>query len=153
MDAGPDAGTVADAGVDAGTGTSGTIGATLTPSNGSSVSLAWNGSQVATSTLDSSSQATLRGVDNSTLAGYGYLTLQLVNLTAGGTTGSISGASYSPVSGADSWSCGGATNPCNASLQIGTFDGADLSGGFQVVFAVDSAGASATMTGTFALAL
>lgn len=142
-----------DAGVDAGTGASGTIGASLVPSGGSAVSLAWNGSQVSTSTLDSASQATLRGVDNSSLAGYGFLTLQLIDLTVGGTTGTINGASYSPVTGQDSWSCGGATNPCNASLLIGDFDGVDIEGSFQVFFAVDAAGHSATLGGTFNLAL
>jgi len=152
-DAGPDAGTVVDAGVDAGTGASGAISAALTPSDGSTISLAWNGSQVATSALDSASQATLRAVDDSSLAGYGYLTLQLVNLTVGGTTGTIDGASYLPVTGQDSWSCGGATNPCNASLTIGDFDGVDIDGSFQVFFAVDAAGNSATLGGTFDLVL
>src|ERR1700722_14429539 len=93
-----------DAGVDA--GATGSIGATLTSSTIPSQTLAWNGSQVSTSTLDSPTQVTLRGIDTTY---YGNFTLQLQNLTAGSTAFQFGEASYIPLPGADPagdiWTC------------------------------------------------
>ncbi len=153
-DSGVDSGVVdsgvVDAGIDA--GAYGSIGATLGVSDSiNTYSLAWNGTDVSGSTLDSATQVTLRGNN----AAYGTFLLQLQNLTAGGTGEVWSAVNYSEPSGDDIWTC---TNTlvtgCTVDVTLSNFDGIDISGTFAISFPADSVGNTAALTsGSFAVTL
>jgi hypothetical protein len=148
-DAGPmDSGVVDSGMIDA--GATGSIGATLQPSNvTNSESLAWNGTDVSASTLDSATQVTLRGTN----AASGTFELQLQNLQACGVTALWSLVSYSPTSGEDSWSCSNNLDTgCTVDVTLSGFNGTTISGVFAVAFPVDSNLDSATLqSGTFSV--
>lgn len=137
-----DAGATVDAGVDA--GASGDLSATLSTSNGvSTPALAWNGGDLANSTLDSPSQVTLFA--SNPVAGQFKMTLG--GLTAGSTTGQVLQVSYQPASGPDGWTCTGAVgNTCTLAVTLSNYDGLNVAGTFSINFPIDVEGNSAALS-------
>ena len=147
IDGGPDAGGTVDAGSDA--GAVGSMGATFTTSaTAGSKSLAWNGSDLAQTSVDASGaagpqQVTLRGNNLSS----GSFTLVLTNLTPGATSDQVLSIAYQPPSGPDSWLCN-STSPvaCLPQVTLTSYDGSTIAGTFSVSFPVDSFGVSSELT-------
>jgi hypothetical protein len=149
VDAGPDAGDVVitDAGVvDA--GATGSVGATLTTSSSvSATSLAWNGSDLESTSIDEEGstgpqQVTLNA--NNQVAG--NLKMTLGNLTPGATSGQLLQLSYQPASGPDLWTCSATSAvPCTTDVTLTSYDGTTLIGTFSIVFPEDAFGNSAEL--------
>lgn len=152
-DGGLDAGAILDSGV-ADAGASGSIGATVQPSNGTSHALAWNGGDLTQSSIDINTSA---GAQQVTLAGSngleGNIRLTLGNLTPGATSGQVLSITYQPSSGPDSWSCS-STNGCTSQVTLSAYDGQTIAGNFALSFPIDALGNSAQVTnGSFNVTL
>jgi hypothetical protein len=154
VDAGPDSGVVIDAGVDAG-GVTGSAGATLTTSSSaSSVSLAWNGSDLAATSIDAEgstgpSQVTISASNSSS----GSFKLTLGSLVPGETSENVLSVSYQPASGPDSWTCNTTSN-CVGQVTLSSYDGSTIIGTFALTFPEDTFARSAELSnGSFDVTL
>ena len=157
IDAGPDSGVLVDAGVDAGVVT-GSAGATLmTSSSSMTTSLAWNGSDLASTSIDAEgstgpSQVTISASNASS----GSFKLTLGSLVPGATTGTVLSVSYQPKSGPDTWSCSAssASTCADVTVSLTSYDGVTMHGTFAIAFAADGFGVTAElMNGSFDVTL
>jgi hypothetical protein len=160
VDAGPDSGTVIDAGVDAGVdagAASGNVGASLmTSSSVSSTSLAWNDTDLASTSIDiegssGPSQVTISASNDFS----GSFKLTLGSLVPCYTTGQVLAISYQEASGPDSWSCNSSSSvACQPNVTLISYDGSTIAGTFSVAFPDDSFEVSATLSnGSFDVVL
>jgi hypothetical protein len=152
VDAGPDSGVILDAGVDAGVG--GSVTATLTTSSNGSGSLAWNGSDLDSTSIDAEgpsgpTQVTISAANR----GAGTFKLTIGGLVPGSTTGTVLSVTYQPPGGPNSWTCSGSVN-CGGAAALSSYTGSAIAGTFTIIFPTDGVGVSAELSdGKFSVTL